>query len=112
MLYQIILLLIKVIVGTSLGLLGVYNTGMKKNKIKKMRIFDQFTTEAQNTILMSCIAYAKGEIAEFNLPPTTDIISLAVQYDTMYFTTIIDFNGIDTNNIPTFVGPRPIKRPL
>lgn len=111
MAYQIILLLIKVIVGTSLGLLGVYNNGIKKNK-KKMRIFDQFTIEAQNTILMSCIAYAKGEIAEFNLPATTDVIALAVQYDTMYFLEIIDFNGIDPNNVPAFVGPRPIKRPL
>lgn len=111
MAYQIILLLIKVIVGTSLGLLGVYNNGIKKNK-KKMRIFDNLEPFEKEVILETCIAYAKGEIAEFNLPATTDVITLAVQYDTMYFLEIIDFNGIDPNNVPSFVGPRPIKRPL
>ena len=111
MAYQIILLLIKVIVGTSLGLLGVYNNGIKKNK-KKMRIIDDIETFEKEVILETCIAYAKGEIAEFNLPATTDVIALAVQYDTMYFLEIIDFNIVDPNYVTAFVGPRPIKRPL
>lgn len=108
MLHSLLLMLIKVLVGTSLGLLGVYNSGNKK---KKMRIFDELSLEAQNEIIVSCVRYAKGEIAELNLPAITDIIQLAIQYDTMYFTTIMDFQGLNVENIPAFVGPRPIKRP-
>lgn len=111
MAYQIILLLIKVIVGTSLGLLGVYNNGIKKNK-KKMRIFDQFEDETKHEILKSCISYAKGEISELNLPATTDIKALALMYDTMYFLNSTDFEDYIVEVIPAFVGPRPIKRPL
>lgn len=94
---------------TSLGLLGVYNAERKKRK--KMRIFDQLTIEQQQGILFTCISYAKGEIQELNLPASTDVIALAVQYDTMYFLTPVDFVGQPTETIPAFVGGRPVKRP-
>jgi hypothetical protein len=108
MLYQLVLFAIKIIFGTSLGLLGVYHA--KKRK-KKMRIYDTLTPESQNEILSVCVGYAKGEIVEFNLPASTDVIGLAVQYDTMFFLTPIDFAGFNTESVPAFVGPRPIKRP-
>ena len=67
--------------------------------------------EVQNEIVTTAVRYAKGEIAEFNLPASTDVIALAVQYDTMYFTTVLDYSGLDLVNIPGWIGPRPIKRP-
>ena len=76
-----------------------------------MRIFDELSLEAQNEIVTSCVRYAKGEIAEFNLPVTTDVVALAIQYDTMYFTTPLDYSGLPIETITAFIGPRPIKRP-
>lgn len=108
MLYQLILFGIKILFGTTLGLLGVYHAKKKK---KKMRIFDTLPLETQNEILIVCVSYAKGEIAELNLPASTDVIGLAVQYDTMFFLEPIDFIGLNLETIPAFVGPRPIKRP-
>ena len=87
---------------------GIYNAKKKK---KKMRIFDELSLEAQNEIVTSCVRYAKGEIAEFNLPVTTDVKALAMQYDTMYFTTIADYEELPIEVITAFIGPRPIKRP-
>lgn len=104
-----LIFVIKVIVGTALGLLGVYHAERKKRK--KMRIFDTLTIEQQQGILYSCISYAKGEIVEFNLPASTDVLALALQYDTMYFLEIIDFAGQDHESVPAFVGGRPVKRP-
>ena len=46
-----------------------------------------------------------------NLPATTDVIALAVQYDTMFFTTPLDYSGLNLETIPAWVGSRPIKRP-
>lgn len=110
MIYQLVIFLLKILIGTSLGLLGVYHA-KKKNNIKKMRIFDTLSIEAQNEIIHSCFSYAKGEIAEFNLPPTTDLVELAIQYDTMFFLEPIDLMGYPTETIPAFLGGRPIKRP-
>ena len=76
-----------------------------------MRIFDELSLEAQNEIVTSCVRYAKGEIAEFNLPVTTDVIQLAIQYDTMFWTTPLDYSGLDLETITAWVGSRPIKRP-
>lgn len=76
-----------------------------------MRLFDELDMATQNEILVSCIRYAKGEIVEFNLLASTDVLALAVQYDTMFFLDILDFGGMNTENIPAFVGPRPVKRP-
>lgn len=109
MLSQMLIFILKVVMCTSLGLLGVYNAERKKKR--KMRIFDQLTIEQQQGILFTCISYAKGEIQEFNLPASTDVIALAVQYDTMYFLTPIDFSGQNIETIPAFVGGRPVKRP-
>lgn len=83
----------------------------KKKRNHKMRIFDTLTIEQQQGILYSCISYAKGEIVEFNLPASTDVLALALQYDTMYFLEIIDFAGQDHESVPAFVGSRPVKRP-
>lgn len=109
MLYQLAIFLLKIIIGTSLGLLGVYHA--KRKKIKKMRIFDNLPIETQNEILIVCVSYAKGEIAEFNLPASTDLIHLSMQYDTMFFLEPLDFGGVNTETIPAFLGSRPIKRP-
>lgn len=109
MLHQLVLFLLKILIGTSLGILGVYHAKRKNNK--KMRIFDNLPIETQNEILIVCVSYAKGEIAEFNLPPTTDLIELSVEYDTMFFLTPLDFGGLNTETIPAFLGSRPIKRP-
>ena len=76
-----------------------------------MRIFDELSLETQNEIVTTAVRYAEGEIAEFNLPATTDVIALAVQYDTMFFTTPLDYTGLDLNTITAWIGPRPIKRP-
>ena len=76
-----------------------------------MRIFDELSLEAQNEIVTSCVRYAKGEIAEFNLPANTDVIQLAIQYDTMFWTTPLDYTGLDLETITAWVGSRPIKRP-
>lgn len=107
MLQYLYIFVIKIAFGVSLGLLGAYTTRKKR----KMRIFDLLTIEQQQGILYTCISYAKGEIVEFNLPPTTDVIQLAVQYDTMYFLEPIDFVGQNIESIPHFVGGRPVKRP-
>ena len=109
MLAQLLIFVIKILIGTTLGILGVYNA--KRKKRKKMRIFDELNLETQNEIVTTAVRYAKGEIAEFNLPVTTDVIALAVQYDTMYFTTPLDYSGLDLNTITAWIGPRPIKRP-
>lgn len=76
-----------------------------------MRLFDELDMSTQNEILVSCIRYAKGEISEFNLPASTDVLALAVQYDTMFFLDILDFGGMNTENIASFTGVRPVKRP-
>lgn len=106
MLQHFYIFVLKLLLGTTLGLMGVYS-----KKRKKMRIFDGLSIEQQQGILYTCISYAKGEIQENNLPATTDVIALAVQYDTMYFLEPIDFAGQDIENIPAFIGPRPVKRP-
>ena len=109
---QISLFIIKILIGTTLGILGIYNAKMKnRKKLKKMRIFDELNLEVQNEIVTTAVRYAKGEIAEFNLPVTTDVIALAVQYDTMFFTTPLDYTGLNLETIPAFVGGRPVKRP-
>lgn len=105
---HLIIFAIKLLIGTTLAMAGVYNAKKKK---KKMRIFDELSLEAQNEIVTSCVRYAKGEIAEFNLPVTTDVVALAIQYDTMYFTTPLDYTGLPIETITAFIGPRPIKRP-
>jgi hypothetical protein len=110
MVYQLAIFLLKILLGTTLGILGVYHA-KRKNNNKKMRIFDNLPLETQNEILIVCVSYAKGEIIESNLPPTTDLIELSVQYDTMFFLTPLDFGGLNTENIPAFLGGRPIKRP-
>jgi len=107
MLQHLIIFVIKLLIGTTLAMAGIYNAKRKK----KMRIFDELSLEAQNEIVTSCVRYAKGEIAEFNLPVTTDVVALAIQYDTMYFTTPLDYSGLPIETITAFIGPRPIKRP-
>lgn len=112
MFQYIAIFVIKILIGTTLGILGIYNAKMKnKNKLRKMRIFDELSLEAQNEIVTSCVRYAKGEIAEFNLPIATDVIALAIQYDTMFWTTPLDYSGLDLETITAWVGSRPIKRP-
>lgn len=112
MFQYITIFVIKLLIGTTLGILGIYNSKMKnRNKLRKMRIFDELSLEAQNEIVTSCVRYAKGEIAEFNLPVTTDVIQLAIQYDTMFWTTPLDYSGLDLETITAWVGSRPIKRP-
>ena len=112
MFQYITIFVIKLLIGTTLGILGIYNSKMKnRNKLRKMRIFDELSLEAQNEIVTSCVRYAKGEIAEFNLPANTDVIQLAIQYDTMFWTTPLDYTGLDLETITAWVGSRPIKRP-
>ena len=67
----------------------------KEKKRKKMRIFDELSLETQNEIVTTAVRYAKGEIAEFNLPIRTEVIALAVQYETMFFTTPSDYTGLN-----------------
>lgn len=107
MVQHLAILLIKILIGTSLGLIGIYNAKRKK----KMRLFDEQDNCFQDAYLKCCIRYAKGEIAALNLPSSTDVIALAVQYDASFFLEPIDFNGQNLENITAFVGPRPIKRP-
>lgn len=109
MLYQIILLLIKVIVGTSLGLLGVYNTGMKKNKIKKMRIFDELNLTTKIQILETAIAYAKQDIEENNLE--VNLITHACGFGEMFLLQEPDFDLINPVIITGWVGSTPPHRP-
>lgn len=91
-----------------------YKHGMKKkNKLNKntMRIFDEQDNCFQQAYLECLIRYAKGEISELNLPPSTDVAALALQYDISFFLEIEDFAGQNIESITAFVGPRPVKRP-
>lgn len=103
----VLIFLIKLLIGTTLAIAGIYNAKRKK----KMRIFDEQDNLFQQAYLEICIRYAKGEISELNLPASTDVIALAVQYDVSFFLTIDDFIGQNLESITAFVGPRPIKRP-
>lgn len=91
-----------------------YKHGMKKkNKLNKntMRLFDEQDNCFQQAYLEACIRYAKGEIADLNLPPSTDVLVLALQYDISFFLISDDFIGQNIENITAFVGNRPAKRP-
>lgn len=106
MVQHLAIFLIKILIGTTLGLIGIYNSKRKN----KMRIFDEQDNAFQDAYLKVCIRYAKGEIAELNLQ-NVDVIALALQYDVSFFLVHNDFNGQNVSNIPAFVGPRPVKRP-
>ena len=108
MAYQIILLLIKVIVGTSLGLLGVYNNGIKKNK-KKMRRFEELNTITKIQVLESAIAYAKQDIEENNLE--VNLITHACGFGEMFLLQEPDFDLINPVIITGWVGSTPPHRP-
>jgi len=96
-----------VLVGTSLGLLGVYNSGNKK---KKMRIFDNLTTDVKIDILETAIAYAKQDIANNNLQ--VDLIEHACGFGEMFFLQPIDFSLIEPVVVTSWIGsiPRHIPR--
>lgn len=110
---QLILLLIKVLVGTSLGLLGVYNQGREKikkqNQLNKMRIFDDLTADTKIDILETAIAYAKKDIADNNL--NVDLVSHACGFGEMFLLQPVDFGLITPEVITAFVGSMPPHRP-
>lgn len=112
---EIVWLVIRYLGGASIALAGAYfdydYKRKKKEKENNMRLFDEQDNCFQDAYLKCCIRYAKGEIAALNLPSSTDVIALAVQYDVSYFLFPIDFAGQNLENIPAFTGNRPIKRP-
>lgn len=115
---ELLWLIVKYLGGASIALSGAWfehrYSKMKKDKTKNkevMRLFDEQDNCFQQAYLEACIRYAKGEIAEFNLPPSTDVLALALQYDISFFLTIDDFAGQDILPITSWVGSRPIKRP-
>lgn len=115
---ELLWLIVKYLGGASIALAGAWfehrYDKMKKDKTKNkevMRLFDEQDNCFQQAYLEACIRYAKGEIAEFNLPPSTDVLALALQYDISFFLTIDDFAGQDILPITSWVGSRPIKRP-
>lgn len=109
MLYQLLLVLIKVFVGTTLGLMGVYSAGVKKNKIKKMRIFDELNLTTKIQILETAIAYAKKDIEENNLE--VDLFAHACGFGEMFLLQEGDFGLINTTVITGWVGSTPPHRP-
>lgn len=80
-------------------------------KNKKMRYFDGLQTQCKDEFLKLSIAYAKGEIIEFNLPPSTDVKALALDYCHQYGCIMGDLEPYNPVTIPAWVGTRPIKVP-
>lgn len=80
-------------------------------KRKKMRYFDGLQQQCKDEFLKLSIAYAKGEIAENNLPPSTDVKELALDYCHQYGCIMGDLTPYEPVSIPAWVGTRPIKVP-
>lgn len=103
---QLLIFVIKVLIGTTLGVFGIYGF----NKKKKMdRIFDTLTSDVQCDILETCIAYAKAE-----LPPNTDLIEYAVGFGEMFFLEETDFSilsALELDAIDSWTGSRPPHKP-
>lgn len=106
--------IVKVFIGLVTATLIEYNMKQKKqkNKINKMsndRIFDTFTADVKEDILETAIAYAKADIAEFNLPD--ELIPYAVGFGEMFLLEESDFILIETLPIIAWAGGRPPHRP-
>lgn len=105
MIQQVVIFLIKILIGTTLGLIGVYNA----KRYKKMRIFDNLTQDVKDDILEAAIAYAKADIEDNNLQ--VDVKVHAVGFGEMFQLCHPDFDTIDPMPISRWVGPRPVHRP-
>lgn len=109
MISQLLIFLIKVLLGTTLGVFGIY--GFKRKK-KMERIFDEFTQDVKDDILMTALRYAKADIDENQLPD--DLIEYAVGYTEMFRLTEDDFSGftaLELAGVVGWVGGRPPHRP-
>ena len=78
---------------------------------KKMRYIDGLTPACKDSFLKLSIAYAKGEIAEFNLPPTTNVYDLALDYCHQFGCIMGDLTPYNPLPIVAWAGTRPVKIP-
>jgi len=83
----------------------------KLNKKNKMRSIDGFGQPCKDTYLQLCIGFAKQEIADDNLPPTTDVKELALDYCHQYGCIMGDLEPYNPVVIPAWGGAKPIKVP-
>ena len=76
-----------------------------------MRYIDGLQLPCKESFLKLSIAYAKGEIIELGLPPTTDVKELALDYCHQYGCILGDLDPYNPLTIDAWVGARPIKQP-
>lgn len=82
----------------------------KLNK-KKMRYIDGLQQPCKDSFLKLSIAYAKGEINELNLPATTNVHDLALDYCHQYGCIMGDLAPFNPLEIVAWGGSRPVKVP-
>lgn len=76
-----------------------------------MRVFDTLTQSAKDEIISNSIGFAKREISDNNLPPSTDVKVLASDYVHQFEIIIEDYDQHDPVLIPAWGGPIPVKIP-
>ncbi len=76
-----------------------------------MRVFDTLSSVSKNEILVNSIGFAKREISDDNLPPSTDVKALASDYVHQFEIIIEDYDQLDPVLIPAWGGPMPVKIP-
>lgn len=83
----------------------------KFKKNKKMRKIEFLQEPCRTTFLELNVRFAKAEIEDLNLPAGTDVIEVALDYCHQLDVLCQDFDVIDCESVPRWVGPRPIKVP-
>ena len=76
-----------------------------------MRFIDTYEPNTKQDIIIKSIMFAKAEIAELNLPPTTNVHELALDYCHQVGCIMGDMMPFDPINIVAWVGAKPIKIP-
>ena len=102
---HLLIFVIKILVGTTIGAAGVYHAKRRK----KMRIFDNLTHDCKVDILEAAVAYAKADIDENNL--NVDLVHHACGFGEMWFLQEADFTLIEPELVVAWIGGRPPHRP-
>ena len=76
-----------------------------------MSALEIYQEPCKTSILESFVSFAKAEIIEEQLPAGTDVVEVALDYCHQLGVNHGDFAAIDCENIPAWVGIRPIKVP-
>jgi hypothetical protein len=95
------LLMLKVLMGASFHLI------LNNKRKKKMRKFDEFTSDVKTDLLEAYVSFAKGEIAEIGNPTNLPLFEIAKSYDWTFNTTIADFElFVNPITVIAWTGPR------